>query len=533
MYDFLDTVSTIELRKVIKAELKDSSKVDDSCGRESIYRILFSIFGYNILSEKKIRRLMLRSLADDKFVEFIKFFDIDSDDRLENIISLNLLKWQYKSKIVKIFKKFFAIPGEYLPQKKDKSSKIETFSSCESLDELFDYQFEISSKIKDFIDSDDKSTIVQMPTGSGKTRTALDSIVETCIHQKNKIVWLAHSEELLEQAIQTLKKIWGQKGDRDIKIGRLWGSISPDEEHLDSDFLFIGFMKFVGLKKDFDFFSEIKNNVNIFVVDEAHKSVSTSLGRIIEELLENSSSKIIGLTATPGRSFEDSFENRKLVGLYKRIITSDILGNNAISLLQSRGILSNLIPLEYKHGVDINLSENDVNFSIEKGDMSKKILKRLSENDDRNNLIVRYIKEEYEKQNKTLVFCCNVEHSRRIAIMLAQEGVVSSSVDYKIKPNARKSIVEDFRSGKLQVLLNFGIFSTGLDIPDIDTVFITRPTSSIVLYSQMIGRGLRGEKVGGTKECRLINVRDNFQNFGDIDEVYNYFENNWNINGPE
>ena len=57
MYDFLDTVSTIELRKVIKAELKDSSKVDDSCGRESIYRILFSIFGYNILSEKKNKKI--------------------------------------------------------------------------------------------------------------------------------------------------------------------------------------------------------------------------------------------------------------------------------------------------------------------------------------------------------------------------------------------------------------------------------------------------------------------------------------------
>ena len=527
MYDFLNEVSIIELREVIKAELKDSSKVDESCGREGVYRILFSIFGYDILSQKKIRRLMLRSLTGNQFSEFIKKFNIDSSDKLESIISVNLLKWQYNSHVVKTFKKFFTISSEYLPQKKERNSKFETFSSCEHLNELFDYQFEISSKIKDFVDSDYRSTIIQMPTGSGKTRTTLDAIVEICTHQEIKVIWLAHSEELLEQAIQTLKKTWGQKGNRDIKIGRLWGAISPDEEHLDSDFLFIGFMKFVGLKKDIGFFNEIKKSINIFIIDEAHKSVSTSLGKAIEDLMSNSKSKIIGLTATPGRSFQDSFENRKLVDLYKRIITSDILGDNAISLLQSRGILSNLVPLEYRHGINIKLSENDINYSLEKGDMSKKILKRLSENDDRNNLIVRYIKEEYKRQNKTLVFCCNVDHSRRLAIMLAQEGVLSASVDYKIKPNARKSIVDDFRSGKLQVLLNFGIFSTGLDVPDIDTVFITRPTSSIVLYSQMIGRGLRGEKVGGTMECRLINVKDNFQNFGDVDEVYNYFENDW------
>ena len=66
------------------------------------------------------------------------------------------------------------------------------------------------------------------------------------------------------------------------------------------------------------------------------------------------------------------------------------------------------------------------------------------------------------------------------------------------------------------------------DYPNTDVVFISRPTKSVVLYSQMIGRGLRGPKIGGTEKCKIIDVKDHIEGFGDHEKVYNYFEEYWN-----
>jgi len=87
--------------------------------------------------------------------------------------------------------------------------------------------------------------------------------------------------------------------------------------------------------------------------------------------------------------------------------------------------------------------------------------------------------------------------------------------------------VKDFNDGKLEVLINFNIFSTGFDDPLIDCVIIARPTFSVVLYSQMVGRGLRGVKNGGTENCLLVNVIDNIVNLPDIENACNFFDKEW------
>ena len=88
----------------------------------------------------------------------------------------------------------------------------------------------------------------------------------------------------------------------------------------------------------------------------------------------------------------------------------------------------------------------------------------------------------------------------------------------------RKNIIEKFVKGDLQVICNYELFSTGFDAPKIDTVFIARPTFSIVLYAQMIGRGLRGPEIGGSENCKIIDVKDNIRGFGNHDSVYTYFD---------
>ena len=78
-----------------------------------------------------------------------------------------------------------------------------------------------------------------------------------------------------------------------------------------------------------------------------------------------------------------------------------------------------------------------------------------------------------------------------------------------------------------QIMCNYGVLATGFDAPKVDVVCIGRPTSSSVLYSQMIGRGLRGSAVGGTSECIILEVRDNFLNLPGQDQLYTNFKEYW------
>jgi len=97
---------------------------------------------------------------------------------------------------------------------------------------------------------------------------------------------------------------------------------------------------------------------------------------------------------------------------------------------------------------------------------------------------------------------------------------IDGTTDRKIRSKA----IKDFKDGNVQLICNFGILSAGFDAPKTDLVFIARPTVSLVLYSQMLGRGLRGPAIGGTEDCKVITVRDNIEGYEDMDSVYSYFE---------
>lgn len=536
MYDFLEFIPDNELIKEVNHKAKAAINISNNVNsRQEILRILFAIFGYDILYESSIRRLLLVHCPEGLFFNLCDQYGLDKrKKRFDLSIELSSISWRPGSKITKDFKKIFRISKNYLPIKMKGQSKFEIVNGSESLGELFDYQKEISEKIINFIKEDKRSScLVQMPTGSGKTRTILESIVRYRNQQNNKhsvkVLWIAHSEELLEQAIDTLKKIWISMGGGEIALARLWGGYNSIDEIEDVDFLFIGYMKFVSIhKNDTHNFNEIINRFDLSVVDEAHKSASFSLSHSLRELISVKDNKLIGLTATPGRSSFNRSENIKLVDLYSNnLIISNILGDNPIGHLQDKGILSKLVTIEVEAGVNVDLSENEL-LSIDKEkDVPTTVLKKLANNHARNKLLTSIITNEVLQKRTVLVFCCTVEHSKKISVLLASQGVVSASVDYTMRVGARRQIVNDFKLKKIKVLLNYGIFSTGLDVPGLDTVVISRPTSSLVLYSQMIGRGIRGEVVGGTAECRLIDIRDNFINYGDVNSVYQYFKDDW------
>ena len=105
-------------------------------------------------------------------------------------------------------------------------------------------------------------------------------------------------------------------------------------------------------------------------------------------------------------------------------------------------------------------------------------------------------------------------------------GIKSASISGETSGAARRAAIEDFRRGKIRVLTNYNVLSEGFDAPGVDTVYVARPTFSPNRYLQMVGRGLRGPKNGGSEWTTIVNVQDNVEQFGTV-LAFGHFEYLW------
>jgi len=166
------------------------------------------------------------------------------------------------------------------------------------------------------------------------------------------------------------------------------------------------------------------------------------------------------------------------------------------------------------HGV-IAGPQNDENYRLSKEDTKKwKMGKLNNENSKISNDVIYNTKiceivdkciRKYDKKN-ILIFANGVKHSQELMLILRIKygHKKAESVDGTTNPGIRRRIVKEFRDGTIPILCNFGVLTTGFDVPKIDVVLIARDVGSNALYTQMIGRGQRGPKPGGTDELWLI-----------------------------
>ena len=96
---------------------------------------------------------------------------------------------------------------------------------------------------------------------------------------------------------------------------------------------------------------------------------------------------------------------------------------------------------------------------------------------------------------------------------MRRRGRNAAFISGETRRATRRYLIEQFRSGQVQILCNYGVLTTGFDAPKIRAIVIARPTTSVVLYEQMIGRGMRGPANGGTVECLVIDLADNITRF--------------------
>ncbi|WLQ67635.1 DEAD/DEAH box helicase [Streptomyces glycanivorans] len=385
--------------------------------------------------------------------------------------------------------------------------------------------------------------VLTLPTGAGKTRTAVESLIEWRISQPRReaVLWIAQSEELCEQAVQAFREVWTDLGHRNdqvrhtMEIARLWGSASVPS---DPDIVVASIQKLdAALRGTNDDTRQelelLRENLGAVVVDEAHRMLAPSYSRVLRflaiELGQKAPVPVIGLTATPFRRVDA--ETRQLAAkFHSRLLGSRALGDDIVSELRRRDVLSRP---EHKvlsyagSGFQMDDVESYREHFDQFEDFHPGFLREIGESDARNRALLKQLLE-LPPDWATLFFGCTVEHSIAMAVLLRRAGRAAEVVTSNTRSATRRALIEQFRGGRLSVLCNYGVLTTGFDAPAVRALVVGRPTTSPVLYEQMIGRGMRGPRFGGTESCLVVDIEDNIHFSGQL--AYKRYSSYWSSN---
>jgi ATP-dependent helicase IRC3 len=347
--------------------------------------------------------------------------------------------------------------------------------------ELRSYQQDALNSIVTNYDAGARKLLIQSATGTGKT------IIFASLYERMKSripgqMWvLSHTEELV---VQNLKKL--QQVNRALKVGKeMAGSYAdPDCDIISACVATTGRH---GTKRN-DRFNW--GNVSLLTIDEAHHSTADAYGRVIDLVGINSpgSNKLlVGVTATAqrpdGKALSEVFDKVAYVYGMRQAIEEGWL-------VRVRG-----------YRVSTDTSVDDV--SVSSGDFSVTKLAARVNTEARNRQVV----EAWAKlagDRRTVVFCADIDHAKAMAEEFKKSGVLAEAV-WGEDPE-RESKLETHRAGKIQVICNCAVLVEGYDDPSIACVVLARPTTSPVLFSQMVGRGTRLAE--GKKDLIVIDVVD-------------------------
>lgn len=388
--------------------------------------------------------------------------------------------------------------------------------------QLYEHQEEAVKKLDAIDKKGDFRTLLVLPTGGGKTLTAVHWLLRNAVDKGKKILWIAHRHLLLEQAAEAFARnaYTDNMVNYTVFSYRIVSGMHDKPVHIkESDNIVIAGKD--SIIRSLDKLDEWLSGEEIYlVIDEAHHAVAKSYKKIIQYVADHAKSmKLLGLTATPFRTSDDE------QGALKQIFTDDIVYKTDLDALIKKGILAT--PVFDEYNTEIQFTEHlgvKAMKSIENLDMlPEDIASDIADNKERNSLIVNKYMENHGKYGPTIVFALNQNHAIALNALFNEKGkkygiksefIISSVRDMATgitisnEDNERK--IEKYRNGEIQVLINVNILTEGTDLPKTHTVFLTRPTVSTTLMTQMVGRALRGLKAGGTKEAYIVSFVDDW-----------------------
>ena len=394
---------------------------------------------------------------------------------------------------------------------------------------LHDYQRRVVENVRELMRSGTSNGqgrgMISMPTGSGKTRVAVQAVVEAIRDDgfQSGVLWVADRDELCEQAVEAWQEVWSSEGgqDKKLRISRMWGGQPPPLPTANMHVIVATIQTLVSRMErrpdTYDFLSDFK----LLVFDEAHRSIAPTFTSAMQELgltrwQRSDEPLLIGLTATPYRGYDEA-ETQRLVSRYGRkrldsgAFSSDV-PEDVIRELQEMRILARADHATIEGG-QFSLSQDELQQTKGVPWLPRSVEDRIAGDAERTKRIIGAYMDSVDPSWPTLIFATSVEHSQTIAALLTSMGVKARSVSGSTEPSVRRRVVEEFRSGEIKALVNYGVFREGFDAPKTRAIIVARPVYSPNLYFQMIGRGLRGVKNGGNDQCLILNVRDNIENF--------------------
>lgn len=388
--------------------------------------------------------------------------------------------------------------------------------------QLYEHQEEAIRKLDAMDKKGSFRTLLVLPTGGGKTLTAAYWLLRNAVDQNKKILWLAHRHLLLEQAAEAFARnaYTDTMVNRTVFNYRIISGMHDKPVHIQkTDRILIASKD--SMIRSLDKLKNWLNGEEIYlVIDEAHHAVAKSYKKIIQYVADHTKSmKLLGLTATPFRTSEDE------QGALKQVFTDDIVYKTDLDTLIKKGILAT--PTFIDCNTNIQFTEHlgvQALKSIENLDtLPENIANDIADNKERNRIIVEEYLHNYEKYGQTIVFALNKVHAIALNKLFNEKGkaygirsefIISevqdmiTGITISNADNERK--IEAYRNGEIQVLINVNILTEGTDLPKTHTVFLTRPTVSTTLMTQMVGRALRGLKAGGTKEAYIVTFIDDW-----------------------
>lgn len=390
------------------------------------------------------------------------------------------------------------------------------------------------NKVFDINKDTSKSGLLVLPTGGGKTFTAVKWICDSIIPENIKVIWLAHSFHLLDQACDTFKEysIWISEKRSSLKIRVISSNPShcSSSELIENDDVII--MTTTTAINNFNnkstdeggkhlqtpfqkYLDKYKNERVLVILDEAHHSPAYGCRNLLMNLKEKIPKLfLLGLTATP--TYTD--ESRR--GWLKKIFEEGIIYEVRKDQLQLDNILAreNFIQRE----TDIEMAVDDSLYTRlvrEHKDLPEDIIEKLATNSVRNDFIVSEYLNNSNLYGKTIIFadrwfqCIYLEEKLKAknirvgSIFSHIDASAGSTIDRNTKTqDENKRIIDKFKNNELDVLINVKMLTEGTDIPNTKTIFVTRNTTSQILLTQMVGRALRGKRAGGGTNKAEANI---------------------------
>ena len=335
---------------------------------------------------------------------------------------------------------------DYLPTQKGKALDGANL-------ELKEHQKAALKALEQRRDNSETIALLYHATGTGKTTTAvLDA--KRC---GGRVLFIAHTQELVDQATKRFRELWVN-----TTVGRYCEAIKQPRAHVvcaSVQSMALHLEEF----KDDDF--------DYLIVDEAHHAAADTYQKVLAYFKP---AFTLGLTATPERA-----DDKSILEIFK---------NTAHKLdIQTAVEIGELVPVRcIRIHTNIDLTKvrfNSVQYNIR--DLESKIYVP-----ERNKLIVDTWMQ-YVKDKRTVVFCASVKHAEQIAELFRAQGICASSVSGGMKKSERMEFQEKFVNREIQVLCACDLLNEGWDCPEIEVLFMARPTMSKVLYTQQLGRGMR------------------------------------------